>query len=284
MEYDMDELLSVGEFASLLNTTKATLRHYDSMGVLKPAVIGDNGYRYYHPDQAQIFLAVMLFSECGLQLRDIKKYLNTFDVSHGEAIIASAERTANEKIRKLSQVSLLLEVKRLLHQASLEHEYWVPFISELPECTYFISNRLRSSEYQKTHTAHSINICRYVMDHDEFPEHPFVSRSKVSSSGSEIVLTDYREKAGNIETCTIPAGLYVSILCKGIDYHAKEAVFTLVKYAENNGYALSEDVYIVDTVNFVITQNANEFSSLFFMQVVDSDDERMKALLESLRE
>ena len=38
---------TTGQFAKLCSTTKETLFHYDSLGLLKPARVGENGYRYY---------------------------------------------------------------------------------------------------------------------------------------------------------------------------------------------------------------------------------------------
>ena len=44
----MDEiLLSIGELAGICNITPKTLRHYDKLGLLKPAKINpQNGYRF----------------------------------------------------------------------------------------------------------------------------------------------------------------------------------------------------------------------------------------------
>ena len=39
--------LKTGEFASLCGVTKDTLFHYDDIGLLKPARVGENGYRLY---------------------------------------------------------------------------------------------------------------------------------------------------------------------------------------------------------------------------------------------
>ena len=40
-------LLSAGEIARMCNVSKELLIHYDKVGLLKPKVIGKNGYRYY---------------------------------------------------------------------------------------------------------------------------------------------------------------------------------------------------------------------------------------------
>lgn len=48
--------LTSGEFAELCGTTKETLFHYDEIGILKPAWLGENRYRYYTPAQFLIMI------------------------------------------------------------------------------------------------------------------------------------------------------------------------------------------------------------------------------------
>ena len=38
---------TVSQLARLSGTSVRTLHHYDEIGLLKPASVGDNGYRYY---------------------------------------------------------------------------------------------------------------------------------------------------------------------------------------------------------------------------------------------
>ncbi len=45
----------IGEFAEMCGTKKSTLQHYARVGVLQPALIGENGYFYYELSQIYIF-------------------------------------------------------------------------------------------------------------------------------------------------------------------------------------------------------------------------------------
>lgn len=42
---------SIAEVASMSKVTARTLRHYDDIGLLRPAYVGANGYRYYEQEQ-----------------------------------------------------------------------------------------------------------------------------------------------------------------------------------------------------------------------------------------
>lgn len=263
-----EELLSVGEFAKLLNTTKATLRHYDQLGILPPAKITESGYRYYSADQAQVFLVIELFSDCGLTLKQIRGYLETFDTEHGKRLLALAEESLADRLRKTRQLALLLESKNTLCRLETTQEYGVPFLRYLPERHYFKSSRpIGGEERHKIHTIHCVNIARYVAEHDEFPEHPFVSQAKIGwDEEGHAQLTDLPEPEDEVELCTHPAGLYVSQLCRGVDFDPGAIVESMRDFATSKGLSLGDDLYIVDTINFVITQDEDEFSSLFFIR------------------
>ncbi len=42
---------SIAEVARMSNVTSRTLRHYDDIGLLTPAYVGSNGYRYYEQEK-----------------------------------------------------------------------------------------------------------------------------------------------------------------------------------------------------------------------------------------
>ena len=43
--------LTVKQLAAVSGVTVRTLHHYDQIGLLKPAYVGENGYRYYEKVQ-----------------------------------------------------------------------------------------------------------------------------------------------------------------------------------------------------------------------------------------
>ena len=44
----MSEKWTVKQVSQLTGLTVRTLHHYDQIGLLKPASVGENGYRYYN--------------------------------------------------------------------------------------------------------------------------------------------------------------------------------------------------------------------------------------------
>ena len=272
MEYDREKLLSIGEFSQLLNTTRATLVHYDSLGILSPAYVAENGYRYYRPEQAQTYLIIELFTTCGLGLKELKSYLDTLDKNQGRMLVEKSLGLVNEQMRKLNQVKRLMESKRDLYELALEHEDGAPFFIQFDSQRYIRSTiRGMPASQQELQTDHSISICRYVMDHGEFPEHPFASRMQISAEEQGWSLSGPSERDRTIEVYEKPAGTYVCAIKKGVNHSREEVVNALLSFASENGYRHVGDLFIIDTVNWVITNHEEEYSTLYQIQVQKAD-------------
>lgn len=70
--------MQIGDFAKLCNTKISVLRHYDRVGLLKPAYTDMlTGYRYYSENQKHSFVKIMALKEAGFSLPIIKTMLES---------------------------------------------------------------------------------------------------------------------------------------------------------------------------------------------------------------
>ena len=67
-----NRLFCAGAFAKFSRTTRDTLHHYDKIGLLSPALRGENNYRYYSSGQLAVVNVIRTLQELGLSLIDIK--------------------------------------------------------------------------------------------------------------------------------------------------------------------------------------------------------------------
>lgn len=67
---------SIAEVARMSGVTARTLRHYDAIGLLPPASIGGNGYRYYEEQELLRLQQVLVLRELGLGLPAIADVLD----------------------------------------------------------------------------------------------------------------------------------------------------------------------------------------------------------------
>jgi DNA-binding transcriptional MerR regulator len=91
---------SIAQVARMSKVTSRTLRHYDAIGLLEPAWIGGNGYRYYEREQLLRLQQILLLRDMGLGLDTVGEVLDgrhqTLDVlrNHHEWLQAEQQRLA----------------------------------------------------------------------------------------------------------------------------------------------------------------------------------------------
>ena len=69
-------MYSIKELADLAGTTTRTLRYYGELGLLEPAEIGENGYRYYHRANLFTLQQILFFRELDVPLKQIKTIMD----------------------------------------------------------------------------------------------------------------------------------------------------------------------------------------------------------------
>lgn len=72
----MSTAWSISEVAKLSKVSSRTLRHYDALGLLRPAYTGHNGYRFYEQEQLRRLQRILLLRELGLGLETVAEVLD----------------------------------------------------------------------------------------------------------------------------------------------------------------------------------------------------------------
>jgi DNA-binding transcriptional MerR regulator len=91
---------SIVEVARYAGVSSRTLRHYDAIGLVPPAYVGSNGYRYYEREQLHRLQEVLVLRELGLPLDAVARVLDgTRDRAavlreHRVALVAERDRIA----------------------------------------------------------------------------------------------------------------------------------------------------------------------------------------------
>ncbi|GIH47129.1 DNA-binding transcriptional regulator, MerR family [Microbispora rosea] len=103
---------SIAQVAQMSGVTSRTLRHYDEIGLLLPARVGGNGYRYYEENQLLRLQQVLVLRELGLGLAEIKEIVER----HTDPIAALREHHQ----RVLAERDRLDEVARMVERTIAE--------------------------------------------------------------------------------------------------------------------------------------------------------------------
>lgn len=103
-----NKLFTIGQFAALHEINKKTLMWYDEIGLLKPAVVKENGYRYYTYYQSSMLETILVLRELNVSLAEIREFMK-----HRSA--ASLEMLLSEKIEEVDNtIAHLKAVKQTL--------------------------------------------------------------------------------------------------------------------------------------------------------------------------
>src|SRR5687768_1305505 len=70
---------TVKQVAAMSGVTVRTLHFYDETGLLKPAYIGANGYRFYEDAQLLTLQQILFYRELGVELKRINEILGRAD-------------------------------------------------------------------------------------------------------------------------------------------------------------------------------------------------------------
>ena len=68
--------LSISEFSRMTGIPRKTLIYYDKIGLVKPALIQENGYRRYTAQQANTVSVIQGLRLLNMPLEEIRRYLD----------------------------------------------------------------------------------------------------------------------------------------------------------------------------------------------------------------
>lgn len=98
-----EKYYKVNEFAKLCGVTPRTLKYYETRGLIRPALVGENGYRYYSLSQIDEISAILLFRDYGFSLEEIKTIMEQDDLAGIEQRMGMMLSIIKEQKRKLEQ-------------------------------------------------------------------------------------------------------------------------------------------------------------------------------------
>src|SRR3954471_6732066 len=91
---------TVKQVATLSGVSVRTLHFYDETGLLRPAYVGANGYRFYEEPQLLTLQQILFYRELGFDLKRVKDVLGRADFeivaaleSHGKVLRDHLGRT-----------------------------------------------------------------------------------------------------------------------------------------------------------------------------------------------
>ncbi len=107
---------TIKQLANLAGISVRTLHHYDSIGILEPSRVKNNGYRYYEEKELLKLQQILFFRELDFPLLEIRQIINNPNFDMEKALndqrklielkkerLASLIKTINKTIKKINK-------------------------------------------------------------------------------------------------------------------------------------------------------------------------------------
>lgn len=258
-------LFTIGQFATLHGVNKKTLMWYDEVGLFHPAVIKENGYRYYNYFQSPTLETILTLRELNVSISEIQTFLQDRSASRLETLfgdkILELDRTLEhlQNIRKilvhqrrelsalqtldLSEISVMeKEEQRLVilktpQGSSLEKEIELV----IAETKKYELQRLHDATYGSVISVENLRQGKYEEYAGMFMRLP--------------------ESTAQTDAYIRPKGKYLQAYCKGNWNKLSHKYAEILKYAEANGISLYGYAYETG-INEIVVQSIEEYITL----------------------
>lgn len=98
----MKNYFTISEFAKLRNININSLRYYEKLGILKPAIIDEkNGYRYYSAEQVPLLNKIILCIQLGIPLKEMVEFFDEDGNLRSQQLLEQGRIIAQKRIKEM---------------------------------------------------------------------------------------------------------------------------------------------------------------------------------------
>lgn len=260
-----------GEFAKLCNTTKDTLFHYDTIGLLKPAKVGENGYRYYSVNQAYLFDMISLLKEVGMNLIEIKNYMDKRNTTIFLNMLKEKDKKMREEIERLKRLRSLLKNTINITQNAFDVETdKISFINREEE--YFIVTPGEEKYTEKLVCEAIFNHINYCVKHNysyTFMIGEIISKENIDNKTFRTTFysTKIDKKVNSKQLHIKPAGRYAVKYVYGSYSDLIEKYMIFIDELIKSGHKIIGNIYEEDLLNYLSEADFNDYLMKIEVQI-----------------
>lgn len=256
------ELLTIGEFAKLHEINKKTLMWYDEIGLLKPALIKENGYRYYSYHQSSILETILILKELNVSLNEIKQFLNNRSAEHLEILLKEKITELDTTLAHLFHIKDVLTARQKAMHTLAHIDLSKISVIEKDNCYLVTVPTSKEDDMEKA-------IKKVMTEAKKYQLH----RLHDTAYGSMIAVDNlYKSDFQNYSSLFIelqkpqkkkglhiqPKGKYLRAYCKGNWNKLPEKYQEILDYAKSHGLVLSGFAYEI-SINELVSDSIDDY-------------------------
>lgn len=261
-------MLKIGEFSRLSRVSIRMLRHYDEIGLLRPADIDKfTGYRYYTEDQLPIVGRITALKNMGFGLTAVGELLMCYD---NKEALDKYLRLKESELYEISseilrQLQLIKTARKQLRKDDNAMEYNVA-LKTLPE-RYVASVRMTIPSYEQEGMLWSLLVSETASS-NLVPDEPCYcsvtffdgehKESDVDVEAQKTVKGKYKDTE-HVKFKTVSPVTFASATYKGSYSKMNEVNVAVAEWVRDNGYEYGGPAFFIYHVSPHETSNPDEF-------------------------
>ena len=259
MTISKNDLLSIKDFSRLTGIKQSTLRYYDDLGLFTPAKRGENGYRYYSPQQIITINSIHMLHELDMPIRKISDIQSRRTPELMFEVLSDKEESLEAELTNLRHAyNVVHTLKRLIQigLSSEENVIEVRYYEDLPivigpvndfkGSPYFYDAFLEFCEVSKQYRIDlRLPVGGLFADFNVFCKSPAKPTNFFSVDNNGI---DKR-----------PSGRYVSAFQRGYYGEPGDLVERMEKYVKDNGIKTVGPVYNIFLLDEICVNDPNNY-------------------------
>ncbi len=258
-------MLKIGEFSKLSRVSIRMLRHYDDLGLLKPAMIDEfTGYRFYKEEQLFVMGRITALKDMGFALADIARIMDDYDNKEKLEEYLTKQQQELKKISDETEYKLMLldtARKRLRKEQSMSFDVTTKVIPE----RYAATVHMVVPHYEDEGILWGkLQECKTPL----VPADPCLAAAEFldkeyKEENVEIVVwmtvKGQYEDTENVKFKTLPSVKVASCVIKGSYEQMGEATATVASWIAENGFEVTGPMFNIYHVSPAQTQNPDEY-------------------------
>lgn len=246
--------LSTGEFSRLCKTTKATLFHYEKLGLLKPKNVLGNGYRRYGIEQFFDFDTIAILKETGSSLEEIMQMRDNLDEEKLLKLLEEKKHTLRKERKRLeSRETMLGNILDDLREArNLALDRFM--VQEMDE--EFLKISPVSGDNQENLAESALSYAAYINSDDDntalrAPFGIILEESVLSGAPYRELFYFSRSGPSTMEKLCKPSGKYLVVAHRGSFISHLNCLKNIGKWCSEHKYNVCGRIYAYDLANFL---------------------------------
>ncbi len=268
-----NQYITLGNLAKLARIGRDTLSFYVKKQLIRPVFIGENGYKYFLPEQVQTVNFIRFFRKLDFSLESIATMLDHEKERPGssELLFEYHKKRLSEKIEELQSAMLFLECKNDFLNYVNSHENDQPSIEILDEGTYYLTPVPFCHSLNDLSNAEKMSAFFFEKDSDEFqlpcypicciiPHHVLITDNFCSCMHNErLRQNDPANQSARSSSFTREAGQYACLVHKGGTETIFPTVRFLLDWLQEQNIEATGNAYVINSYNFLnVTENQSD--------------------------